>query len=278
MTSDQIILEKFITNHPADAARMLERLNSTEIIDFIAELPVSLVVLLFRHLGREKAAQCLEKLGYAKSAAIIEKLDALVASIFLRRVTEEARREILNAVSEKLSHPLRRLLNYPEDSAGALADPSIIIVTEDLIVKEVLQRMRKSPDRAIYYLYIVNRDQVLTGVMNMQELMLARPKEQLSAVMHAPVVRLSAGLSYQEILKHPGWQDFYALPVVEDKGLLLGAVRYKILKRIEKEAGKSRLPHEAISTGVALGDLFQLGFSGLIRSATTSLKGRVEDK
>lgn len=274
MNTERIILDNFITRHPADAARILERLNIEETALFLKEIPAGLAVGIFKQLERYSAVKCLEMLGAEQSAAIVERLPLQVVSVFLRRVKEELREAILGLVSEEISTPLRRMLNYPADSAGALADPLVFTLPEDITIKEALQRVQKRPEKAIYYLYIVNRNQALTGVINMRELMLARPGDQLSAVMHTKVARLSAGLNFEAILNHPGWQEYHALPVVEEGDILLGAIRYETLRRIERESKKSRFPRQAIIASNALGELYQIGLSGLIRSATTPLKDR----
>ena len=278
MTNENIILEKFINDHPADAARILERSNIKEILVFLKDISLELAVRLYNHLDRETAAQCLEELDHKKSAAIVEKLDPFFASIFLKRVNKEKQQAILNVASANTPVILGRMLDYPEDSAGALADPLVFTLTEDCTVKEALARVRKHPETSIFYLYIVNRSQRLVGVINMRELMLARSGDQISVVMQSNVVRLSARLLFQDILNHAGWQDFHALPVVDDKDMLLGVIRYKTLRRIERESKKERVPRQNVAASNALGELFRLGFTALMRSTTTQIDNEDGEK
>jgi len=277
MNSDRIILDKFITHHPADAARILERLPIEETAAFLKEIPSDLSVAIFNQLERYTAVKSLELIGPEQAAAIVEKLPLQVVAIFLRRLNKELRTEILRLVSEESSTLLRRMLNYPADSAGALADPLVLTVPEDLAIKEALQRVQKRPQKALYYLYIINRNQILTGVLTLRELMLAPPGEHLSRVMHPSVERLSADLDFQAILNHPAWQEFHALPVVDNTGVLLGAIDYETLRRIEKGGKRKRLPRHALNASVALGELYKIGVSGLVRSATIPLKDRSEN-
>jgi hypothetical protein len=62
--------------------------------------------------------------------------------------------------------------------------------------------------------------------------------------------------------------------VVVESDILLGAIRYETLRCIEREIKKSSLPRHAIAASNALGELYQIGLSGLIRSATTPFKDR----
>jgi Mg/Co/Ni transporter MgtE len=102
--------------------------------------------------------------------------------------------------------------------------------------------------------------------------MLARPGAKLSEVMHTEISYLPADLHYQAILNHPGWQAYHAMPVVGDAGVLWGVIDYDQLRYIESMIKQKILPRQAIAASKALGELYQIGFSALIRSATTPFK------
>ncbi len=272
MNSDRIIVESFIRHHPADAARILERQKSEEIAVLLQEIHVSLAVDTFSHLERYTAVRCLQIIDPTRAAAIVERLPLQIGSIFLRQVNKEVREAILRLVAEEVSIPLSRMLHYPQDRAGALADPKVLTLPDDLTIKEALQRVQERPENAIYYLYIVSRNQELTGVITLRELMLARPGDPLPTVMSTSVDRLSADLDFQAILNHPAWQQYHALPVVDNIGILIGAIHYETLRRIEKDNKKSILPRHAQTTSAALGELYKIGLYGFVRSTTTPLK------
>ena len=278
MNSDKIVINKFIENHPMEAVRLLERLKIEDIVLLLKEISTDHAVIIFKQLERITAAKCMETLGAEKSAAIIEKLPLQIVSVFLRQTEVEVREAIVAATSEEISVPLRRLLSYPADSAGALADPLVLSLPDDISIREAQRRILKSPEKTIYYLYVVKRDHVLSGVINLRELMLAEPAEQLTAVLHPNVARLSAELNFQAILNHPGWQEYHTLPVVEQNDIFLGAIRYETLRRIERESKKSRLPRQVVTAGNALGELYQIGISGLLRGATIPFKDLSDEK
>ena len=278
MNSDRIILHDFITHHPADAARILEQLKIEETALFLKGIPLGLAADIFNHLERYTAVKCLEILGAERSVAIIEKLPLQIASVILRQVKKEFREETLSLISEEISIPLRRMLNYPSDSAGALADPLVLTFSDDISVKEALLSLQKHPEKATYYLYIVNRQQKLVGVLNMRELMLARPDALVPTVMHLKVERLSAELGFKAILDHSGWSEYHAMPVVDNKDTLIGVIRYKTIHQIKADSEKVRQPHHALAASVALGELYKIGITGLIRSATAQIEYHSKEK
>ena len=272
MNTDRKILDNFITRHPTEAARLLERRTIEDTAEFLKALPADLTLQLFNQFERQTALKCFKMLDTEAAAHLVKNLPRQVVSIYLRQLSEEVRESIFNLVGKETALPLRRTLHYPENCAGALADPAVLIFPEDLNTKEALTQIKKYPEKVIYYLYIVNRNQKLTGVMSIREIMSARTDIRLSNAMHSNVVSLAAGQNFQAILDHPGWQEYHALPVVDETGIFLGVIRYKTLKRIERESKRSILPSQAIATINALGELYQIGLTGLIRSATIPLK------
>jgi len=278
MNSDLLILESFIKHHPADVARIVEQQKIEDSAALLQEIPFELAVEFFRHLESYMAVRCLEILDADRAAAIVEKLPLQVVAVFLRQVNEELRETILGLVAEETAIPLRRMLSYPQGSAGALADPQVLTLPDDIAVKEALRRVQKRPENAIYYLYLVNRNQALSGVITLRELLLGHSGEPLSAVMSAEVQWLHADLGFQAIINHPAWQEYHALPVVDDSGMLLGVVRYETLRRIEKESNKGVLPRHALTASASLGELYKIGLSSLVRSVTTPVKDLSEEK
>ncbi|MEX2177366.1 MAG: CBS domain-containing protein, partial [Gemmatimonadaceae bacterium] len=115
----------------------------------------------------------------------------------------------------------------------------------------------------LYYLYVVDREHRLVGVLDIPELLLARARDPVSAVMHRHVDRVSAFLPVALVRAHAGWQQYHALPVVDEEDRLLGAIRYQTLRRLERDAS-DRGPDPAHLTAGALAELFQLGTTGLV--------------
>jgi hypothetical protein len=116
----------------------------------------------------------------------------------------------------------------------------------------------------------VNRDGHLVGVIDVAELMQSRAGDPLRAVMHTQVERLPAWTPSPGIHIHPGWRAFHALPVVDDSGRFLGAIRYQTLRRLEQEAEAGTALQPTAATAVALGELFHLGVAGFVEGLSAA--------
>jgi Mg/Co/Ni transporter MgtE len=172
----------------------------------------------------------------------------------LRRLTIAGRERLLAAMPRDASTALAQLTRFPEGTAGALMDPEVFSVPADAPVHAALNEIRTSGARVLYYVYVVDRGNRLTGVVNLRELMFADPDAILRDVMRPQVERISVYADRGAALTHPAWRTFYALPVVDDLGLLVGFLRHKRLHTPEDEtpAESSSL----LAVGISLGEMY----------------------
>ena len=126
------------------------------------------------------------------------------------------------------------LLIYAEDTAGALMDPQVITAFEQEPVHQVLARLQRNPAHALYYLYVVADDQRLVGVVNMRELMGARPDALLASVCTRHVASIAASATWQTVVEHSAWGSVHALPVVDTAGRFVGVLRYETVRALER--------------------------------------------
>jgi len=162
------------------------------------------------------------------------------------------------------------VLEYPDGTAGALADPRVLALPADLDVRAARSRAIENPAEAHYNVYVVERDGVLVGVLNLRELFASSERERLAAVMNEVTHRIPARAERLEVIAHPGWKQVHSLPVVDDAGRLVGAIRFRTLRGLEDEAFRTAA-REARSTGWALGELYWTGVSGMLEAFVTAL-------
>ena len=274
MRSDLMLSFEFIKNHPIDAARILEQLKVEETASFLKQTPPTLAAGVIWLMDSIHAARCLEVMDKNHSGEIITELPLEISSLLFRRIEDEHKQAILDVLSPEASNPLRLILSYPEDTAGALMDPQVFILHEDITVKEGIRRFRKYPRHLIYYVYVVNREHVLVGHINISDLLLSDSNALISSVMQRDMTRLSPNLSCQAILTHLGWQEYHALPVTDNKGIFLGAIGYRTIQRLLREDKKHHPPTPVNKAAKAMRELYWLGLSGMINWAASALSGK----
>lgn len=265
MGLEQKLAENLVDRHPSDAAAVLERLDVEEGTAFLCRLSAARATRVLRLTTAHSAAALLDRMPPAPAAAIVDALPLDVATVYVRRMGEHAREPILEALPMRRARSIRALLQFPAHTAGALMDPEVLAIREDIDVREAIERVQASAENARYNLYVVDSDDRLVGVLNLRELLLARPERPLAEITHRRVERIGAHAGWRAILEHPGWQIAHALPVVDGaSNVYLGAIRYRTLRMLEsRDRARASRPD---TTAGALGELFAAGIAGLVDS------------
>ena len=265
MIAEDLLGLEFLRTHPEDAARVLERFHPRESATLLAALPSHNAAAIVGHMVLTNAAACIAAFDEDRAAEVLADMSLDQSAALLRRVPPEvAERIIQPAPRNVVTAALRMLVAYPEGTAGALVDPTILSLPVDLACDEALERVRREPKNAIYYIYVVDREQRLVGVLNLRELMLADGEAPLANAMHATVSRVRSDAGEDEILAHPGWREYHALPVVDADGRLVGAIRYETLRRLEQGRSSARTTNPLLTTAMSLGELYWFSLRGVV--------------
>jgi magnesium transporter len=235
MSLERRLAEELLRRHPERAALVFERLGLDEAVRVLSRSPARDTAAVLQRMSPNRAAEALVALDSAGIAAVLEALPLDVASRLTRRLPPERAQQALAAVGDRLARALRSLIGFPEGSAGALMDPNVLALPDDLTAREAMDRVREMRESARYNVYIVNHEQRLVGVVNLRELLLARPRARLADLMVREPLCLDARADRSVVVAHPGWKEVHALPVVDEQGAYLGAIRYRTLRHLEDE-------------------------------------------
>lgn len=286
MGPDERLARGFMEAHPDGAARLLERAAPADAATVLAETADRVAANVLRQMAPASAAGCAAALPLEKLSAIVAEMPLDAAAALLHRLEAEHRVAVLTRLPAATEAPLRRLLAYGPYTAGALADPLALALPEDLTIAEAQTRLRGRGGHHFYYLYVVDRGQRLVGVLDLQELMAARPRETLVAAMRRDPIRLEADTGLATLAAHPAWQELDALPVVDREGRLVGAIRHMAVRRLEAELGLRARSESLLATLVGLSELYWAGLAGMfprvaaavLESPTPPLPPRATDE
>ena len=263
MRADLRLAARFAADHPEEAAAAMEPLSFADAAAPLAELDAAGAAQLVAHLSATLAADCLQTLPARLVGALLGGLPRDLAARILTRASDETRRLWLAELPEEHAEFLRRKLRYPPGTAGALVDPLVLALPEDLSVAEAQKQLRRSAERAYYYVYVVDREQRLVGALDLRELLLADSKETLGAVMQRDLERLPAHADLATVTGHAGWREFDALPVVDGAGVFFGIIRHRTVRQLSASgAGEGGRP--VVQTLVSLGELYWAGLSAFL--------------
>ena len=261
------LANQFADIHPDEAAQILEKMSLHDVSDYLMNLsPQSAAKVLGQMLPASGGA-ILADLPIETRNLFLDNLPHSTAALLLRSMDPTQQMAVLESLSVKLSNVLRLLLVYPAETAGALMDPRVSAWPKDMKAAEAMDRMRIMPQRMVDYLYIVNRNNELIGVMSYWELTVAESDRSLASLMHPHVDHLLATATKQSILAQPAWRRFHSMPVTDEHSNFVGVIRYKTLRQLEGEAVPEL--QNPIHTFLALGELCWTGMTAVWDAMTT---------
>jgi len=148
------------------------------------------------------------------------------AADLLQDLPEERRDEIVDLMQPEEKHDVEELLTYPEESAGGIMTPDFIALGAELTAAQAIDKLRElQPDPELtYYLYVVDAQERLEGVISLRDLVVARPETKLAQVMDTHVLKVEATTVKEDVAALIAKYDLLALPVVDTRGKLIGTV------------------------------------------------------
>ena len=225
--------------HPADIAQLFVLLTPDEqqrLLGTLFELKLAPKVL--RELAPETQEQVLHSLPNEQLLGVLSRLNADDAVDLLGLLDGERREQVLEQLDRPLAQRLGNLLRYGESTAGGIMNPDVVAFPGEQSVSRALERIRSlAGSRRLFYLYIVNEEQRLIGIVNLWQLVSALGDSLLRDVMSADVVRVGVETPQEEVARVFKRYDLLMVPVLDEDGRLVGAITVDdVLDVVEEEA------------------------------------------
>ena len=251
MAEPEALTLTYITAHPAEAARVLERIPGADAAALFATVPARAGAPVLTAMLPSAAARILSSLHDEPALALLATAGVQAAVTVLRYVPEARRSRLLEGLPTATAVASRVLLGYPDDSVGAWADPDIIMLVPETRVNDVLARVRGGDEKKVDQVYGVDNEQRLIGIVDLLELLRVPDSTTLAAVLHKPLAVLTAMTPLTGAATQRGWQLSSVLPVVERDGRLIGVMHRATLARAMARSRATTQPANDVTiTGV----------------------------
>ncbi len=265
MSAELMLVRAYAAAHPEEVARFIERLPAEGAAEVVGALEVDSAAEVLGCTVPLIATESLARLSVERAADILEAAHPTLAADLLFRMDRGTRDKLLEGVAPAHADALRRMTDYGPRRAGGRLDPRAPALPETLSVAEVLERLRAYPAGVMHYIYAIDGERKLVGVVNMRELMLAAPDATLGNIMTRDPEALFAHDPLEVIARHAAWKRSHALPVVDRDRRFLGALRYSTFRAIEASLGQASSGPSSDQTASALAELCALGASAMTR-------------
>lgn len=265
MDTDEMILEAFIHKHGRAATQILEELEPEEVAHLFREIRVDLAARILEPMYAYKASRILESVDKTRAVEILEQIDLKTSELIFRQMEGSLRNSLLEDLPSEVSGPLRLKLKYPENSVGALMDPVLFTLRKSVKVGKALTFLKEHKRPVSPYVFVVNQDKSLYGLVNLQDLLLADKDVPLTTLANTGVTKLFDDVHLETVINFDSWLHYYALPVTDRSDVLVGSLKLEAVRRGSLKS-EEVLGKQAIKAGAALGELYRIGLTGFLRS------------
>ena len=215
---------------------LLQGFSDEQLADTLEESSEEMQQTVISHLHPERAADVLEEMDPDEAADILANMDDTTSE------------QLLNLMEDEDEEDVRRLLAYPEDSSGGIMTTEYAWVPGDYTVAEALDYLRSSEDAIedefMYYVYILDKDEKLKGVVSLRDLVTSPLDKSLSSWFDDDAIKVNPLTPQKECAYLVAKYDLMAVPVVEpDTDVMLGIVTVDdALDTVLPTAWKKKLP------------------------------------
>ena len=212
--------------HPADIADFVDGLGHED-RQFVFSLltdPIAAEVIDEAELDTTRSLA--ESTSSQRFARVVQHLEADDAAELMTDLDPETSGEILEALSEQAAAAVEEALNYPEGTAGRLMTTSFVALRAGITVGVALEDIRRQVPRApsTYYLYVVDAQGVLVGVLSLRGLVGATPDATVGSICAPDPVKVLVTDDQELVAQTVAKYDLLAVPVVDEQGRLVGMV------------------------------------------------------
>ncbi|QDU29979.1 Magnesium transporter MgtE [Anatilimnocola aggregata] len=257
-------LQEFVTAlNPARLAEYMEGLDASEAWEVLQHAELKLREDIFLYFTHERQIEIIETQDRAGVAELLADLPADDRVDLLHDVQEEVVEELLPLLPADERRELLRLRAYAPDSAGAMMTTEMAMIEEDLSVRDALVALSREAEHVetIYYIYVVDHDLHLRGVVSARQLVssLGKPDLKVGDLMETDLILVNATDNSDEVTRLVERYDLQAIPVVDNQRRLVGiithddvldAVRQEATDDAQQMAGIAPLEDDYLKTGL----------------------------
>ncbi len=212
--------------HPADIADIIEEMDYKQRATFLDALDSQQANDALTEMELDTQVEMINQMDEGKASDILEEMPADQAADILGELSTAKSEELLRLMETDDAEDVRELMQYEEDTAGSLMTTEYVGLPFWLTAEQAIDELRRLAPEAetIYYLYVVDEQEILEGVLSLRELIIASPETPLKELMHTKIVKISPYDDHDKVTDIIHKYSLLAVPVVNDQDQVLGII------------------------------------------------------
>ncbi len=211
---------------PVDIGELLEELSPSQLLIIFRLLPKEPAAEVFVYLDVELQEQLIRSFSDSELKEVLDELYVDDAVDMIEEMPANVVKRILRHASPEMRASINDLLKYPKDSAGSIMTTEYVDLKKDLTVRDAIRRIRRTgvDKETIYTCYVTDNDRVLQGTVSAKDLLVNESDTLIEDIMETSVISVRTLDDKEEVANQLSRYDFIAMPVVDGSGRLVGIV------------------------------------------------------
>jgi magnesium transporter len=237
----------------SDMERLIEELHPADLADLVEHLESDEMLAVFTRLTPERAGEVLKEVSAPIQGKIAHELDDQTITQILNELNSddatdifsylprERTQKIIDLVQPDVSEELQKLLGYETDTAGGIMALEFVSVNANSDIRGAIESIREKREdvEKLYYVWVVDDDGKLVGVVSMKDLLLEPIDTKIQDIMNSDVISVDADIDQEEVARIIKQYDLTHVPVVNGQHKLIGRITNDdIIDVIEEEASE----------------------------------------
>lgn len=212
--------------HPADIANIIQSVHTDERHAIFASLSDKTAAEALHELEPKIQAVLLTTVDTKKALGVLNRMPEDEIADVLGDLPEEKADELLRLMRPRKEMSVRKLMKHPEETAGGLMTTEFITIPQDLTAEQTINRLRETAPGAetIYYLYVVDAQDKLSGVLSLRSLIVAVPTTKVADIMIKNLICIKPEMNQKQVAEVISKYNLLAVPVCDNEGRMLGIV------------------------------------------------------
>jgi len=225
--------------HPVDLADILEELDQEQRLAIFSALETEQASDTLEEIEPRVQRQLVSSLSIDRTAELVEAMTPAQAADLLAALPAPDIDLILERIAAPEAERIRFLVEHHEEQISAYTTPRTIAYRPDTMVREVVRTYRHQARKAdvVMYVYVIDANGNLQGVVDIRELLQAELTDRLSDIMTRNIVVLQETDSVADARKLFARYGFRAIPVVDEGNLLKGVIPYRDVMQLSHPIG-----------------------------------------
>ncbi|SHE69691.1 magnesium transporter [Alkalibacter saccharofermentans] len=220
------------------ARNEIVEMNVVDIAQFLEEIPVEKLLVIFRLLPKEIVADVFSYMPIEDKQHIIEaitdkEIRHIIDELFLDDTVDMVEEMPANVVKKVLKNTtkeerdlINRFLKYPEYSAGSMMTIEYVDLKEDMSVAEALEHIKRTgvDKETINTCYVIDKGRKLQGIVSLRRLILSDSSKRIKDIMNTKIISIPTHLDQEDTAMLFKKYDLTAMPVVDTESRLVGII------------------------------------------------------